>query len=490
MNNENYAKECGLRCRRIRMAKNWSQQKLADKMYTTPQNISKLEKEGISNIDTIKQLSVIFGEDLLIEERDIEGTVGEIGKEILYLLICSKGKLAIQDLSGNKMYGLSEKDVTNEIFKLERIGLCVREQYTDWYDREADDLFITAKGIVTFKNLANNAEQSRAITDSLVDVKSYEMIIGRWGNIQEYIDNSLAEKMIRNILHDGVDFPVEDISCLYRLNYIKYLKELYVDDEEDFLGCFWVKSHLVHRTKGYYDSIIPSKGIYHDILYRMACRLSNDTVRHILVSAHKYEEKVKKLSNALYNEDIIKEKTRVEFQRAFGRYDDITGHDDLVDKLYSELKPLYEEIMGGPEKYKDWLLNPESDYEEIDAYIEGHSEDISDRFKALIELDKALTLMPEYYNSEAAYAYYRPKASYSTPVDWFSKGEIEEFIKENYHPPKTEWEKSLDLEIRKINELLPSTLEYYTFPKEWEENGLADIVRERCGIEKPKNDAF
>lgn len=45
------ARECGLRCRRIRMAKNMSQQDLADLLFTTPQNISKYEKDGISNID-------------------------------------------------------------------------------------------------------------------------------------------------------------------------------------------------------------------------------------------------------------------------------------------------------------------------------------------------------------------------------------------------------------------------------------------------------
>ena len=50
MSNNSKAKECGQRLRRIRMAKNMSQQELAERLFTTPQNISKYEKEGISNV--------------------------------------------------------------------------------------------------------------------------------------------------------------------------------------------------------------------------------------------------------------------------------------------------------------------------------------------------------------------------------------------------------------------------------------------------------
>ena len=81
MENKEYAKECGLRLRRVRMARNMSQQELADKMFTTPQNVSKWEKQGISDIDTIKSLSQILGQDILSDERDQEGVVGEIGKQ-------------------------------------------------------------------------------------------------------------------------------------------------------------------------------------------------------------------------------------------------------------------------------------------------------------------------------------------------------------------------------------------------------------------------
>ena len=81
------AKECGQRCRRIRQAKGISQQALADRLGTSPQNISKYEKNGISDIDTIMNLSDILGQNLLEDETDAEGTVGEVGKEILNHMI-------------------------------------------------------------------------------------------------------------------------------------------------------------------------------------------------------------------------------------------------------------------------------------------------------------------------------------------------------------------------------------------------------------------
>lgn len=49
------AKEIGQRCRKFRNALGLSQQGLADKIGTTPQNISKYEKDGIYNIEMIQE---------------------------------------------------------------------------------------------------------------------------------------------------------------------------------------------------------------------------------------------------------------------------------------------------------------------------------------------------------------------------------------------------------------------------------------------------
>lgn len=146
MEDKKVAKECGLRLRRVRMAKNMSQQALADKMYTTPQNVSKWENQGISDVDTIKELSRILGQDILSDERNEEGVVGEIGKHILKQVAQNNGFIPVEELINSHMYGLNSEIVTDEIFKLERIGMCVREQYRNFYDIEKDMVFITAKG--------------------------------------------------------------------------------------------------------------------------------------------------------------------------------------------------------------------------------------------------------------------------------------------------------------------------------------------------------
>ena len=101
MDNKSMAVEIGQRCRRFRNALGISQHKLADMVGTTPQNISKYEKEGIHDIDIIRYLSSALGHDLMTDEVDEEGSIGEIGKEILTILVESK-KLFLDE--GGKVY--------------------------------------------------------------------------------------------------------------------------------------------------------------------------------------------------------------------------------------------------------------------------------------------------------------------------------------------------------------------------------------------------
>ena len=70
MDNKSMAVEIGQRCRRFRNALGISQHKLADMVGTTPQNISKYEKEGIHDIDIIRYLSSALGYDLMTDEVD------------------------------------------------------------------------------------------------------------------------------------------------------------------------------------------------------------------------------------------------------------------------------------------------------------------------------------------------------------------------------------------------------------------------------------
>ncbi len=67
------------------------------------------------------------------------------------------------------------------------------------------------------------------------------------------------------------------------------------------------------------------------------------------------------------------------------------------------------------------------------------------------------------------------------PMKWFTKEQIAAFIKENYHKPTTYEELLIQEKLLAIEKLIPEAKEeYYQFPKSWEENGLADLVREVC----------
>ena len=167
--NMNIASRIGLRCKRIRESKGWSMQYLGDLVGTGAANISKMEKNGINSIEWITAISEALGQDLLKDEIDEEGIIGEIGKEILIKLIESKGYLLYGDVVSD-MHGMSEDRVSNEIFKLTRIGMCVREQYKDFYNKQIDMIFITAKGLITCCNQITNPLIEARITPMIPNV--------------------------------------------------------------------------------------------------------------------------------------------------------------------------------------------------------------------------------------------------------------------------------------------------------------------------------
>ncbi len=66
-------------------------------------------------------------------------------------------------------------------------------------------------------------------------------------------------------------------------------------------------------------------------------------------------------------------------------------------------------------------------------------------------------------------------------LKWFTKDQIERFIRENYKKPEYYNELIIQEQLHEIEKLIPEAKEeYYQFPKSWEENGLADLVREVC----------
>lgn len=74
------------------------------------------------------------------------------------------------------------------------------------------------------------------------------------------------------------------------------------------------------------------------------------------------------------------------------------------------------------------------------------------------------------------------------PYDWFGKEEIEQYIHENIFPAQNDDEREIDRILAEINRLEPRSLDYYSFSDEWEENGLADLLRGMWNIQNDEQD--
>jgi transcriptional regulator with XRE-family HTH domain len=430
MENISTAIEIGQRCRKFRNALGLSQQALADKIGTTPQNISKYEKEGIYNIEVIQDISKALGHDLLTDEVDAEGTVGEIGKEILLLLTKWGGRAdSSLILDGWELYGLIEERCLKELFKLEKIGLCVREQYTDFYDNRQDKIFITAKGAITLKHI----ESEQNLEDTLENVSTYEMICEDKSCYQELLDSNQLQKKIRNLK------PISG----FRINFIKYLRDdcrlnNYDDDLIDLEGDFLSELDT---------EIIPGTNAYFDILFGLIFGVSRkmyDFVVEHLKDDDLYE--LNDLESELYVSDSY---TEADFLKQFGKYVPAVNGIKVDDD----------------EKH----INPQLSKKEIKEKEER-------RVDLSINIAHADALFLTDFNAE--YRKICEEKGSNNPLDWFSKEEIETYIKDNILPSANEEEKQLEEQLIQIMQMEPEIVKgYFKFTSEWEENGLANLVR-------------
>lgn len=441
------AKEIGQRLRRFRQARNLSQQDIADKVPTSPQNISKFEKEGVQNIDMIIRLSEIVGHDLQTDETDQEGTIGEIGKEILSLLISEQGHCRTGWVL-KKLFGISNERFAHELFKLEKIGMCVREQYKDWLDIDRDDLFITAKGVITLKNLPGT-EIDR---DELEGINTYEILIQNFSCYQDYIESRPAERIIRNLDY-GFDLTAEareKYHCLttaYRANYIRYLKLNYetgIDRDYDEEKEYWEE-----------DTLIPCEGFYYDLLYRMTFNITDKLMwEHDLCGGDEYF--------------VEKELADLEIKLGFKSAD----HSFIyhVEKSFEEKLSWFDEIASefpdlASYSYSHDTASPISDSPLISRYNELKRQAL-EGFEYEVNMDQIF--LDKIHQR-------RPDSIY--PTTWFSDEEIKQFILREMVSSSDE-AVDIDRKLAEINRLMPETLDYYQFPKAWESNGLAKLVRQ------------
>jgi len=466
MNDINEAKEIGLRCRRLRMAKGMSQEQLAEKLNTVPQTISKYENIGVTNIETIRRLSEVLGHNLLTSERDTEGVIGEIGKHILNQLVKAGGMLEVEDLTEQHMYGMNSSLVSNEIYKLERIGVCVREQYENVVKDEFDTLFLTAKGAIVYNNFHPE--------NPIGDINTYEELtkeeVGRFLTNGEVITyDSYAE-------YQKAQPAIELLSNLYKVDNYREDFILYVDrkynqpntkfkiNKNTSLGVSCVCDIIYKMALGlgksgnsnYYD-LFSDQVMHYNKWHRELKR--EEELRKIIApdggSENPVDIAIRNAANGLFdyssqNEVYINDD--INYPPFFDRYIKIKDTDsDEITKAKMELK----ELMG----FDDSGSVTFDDSDEIDDYESYYLERFTiPRLENLLETKS------------------------QNPTEWFSLDEIKAWVEENIEAAITEEEHFLDDYINAILRKMDDTRNYYKFPKSWEDHGIADIIRERYNI--------
>lgn len=447
MSEKSMSEFLGEQLRKYRKMVGMTMEDLAEKMHVSTQTISNYEKKGITNVDTEREISRILGKDLRIRTADNEGTVGEVGREILYTIIEQKGRCSFDFLSEHKMYGMSEERIGHEIEKLSDLDMCYREKYTDFFDENRDELFITAKGIITYKNLIKDKFHEDKLEELLPNVETYEMRLSKkYSNEQNIPDASDMEEYIKlrpwipHIFQLGLDYN-------FRLDYIMYLYLRWThlfQDNEIFL-----------RDKYYqYEHIFCGINIYHDILYRMTFEITNEWIDKYMFLSEYTGEEVEDLESRCVEEgytyalaesfdDKVIQETIWNFKQEFPWIDE-----EYEKRMNKNVKHAVDEEL------EDYMDN------RIEFY--GFSEDLEGRYK-----ENA----PEGKREEY-------------PINWFTKEEIEAFIRENFHKPSTKIEYEIQEKLTQIERMIPCAEKYYVFPEDWENNGLADLVRELCCVEK------
>ena len=427
MEKKDYAKKYGLRLKRAREARGMSQQDVADRIPTSYQNVSQWENRGISKIENIMELSKIFGQDFLIDERDKEAPVGEIGKHILKQVAQNNGFIPVEKLIEDHMYGLSIEKVTEEIVKLTTIGMCVREQYKNFYDEEKDMLFITAKGLIALNNFS--------VFGNVVS-KTYEQFLGSRSTIQEYYDENKLERIIRNLRYCGT----------YRIDYINYLhkryEKIYIDEHEND-GCDygdWTAT----------VPVLPGLSCRLDILFRMIAGLDNSSI---------YEH----------------------LDGMLGCIKEFSPEDEYTEQYGEKCTPRLDEVLGMvSEKIKIW--NEKVNEERNGIYEESIEES---QFNTISDMINFLDDYTDYF-IEKRNAFVEGKY----PSEWFSMEEIKEFIKDNFKSAETPEEKETDRILAEINSIDRWSLEYYDtcfvadddYSKyfcdtRWREAGIEDLIK-------------
>ncbi len=523
MKQNNISTFLGEQCRKYRKILGITQEELAEKMNTTPQTISNYERMGIKDVDIEKEISSILGVNLREETEDNEGTPGELGKEILFYLIEHKGNcLIVELLKDDVLYGITRERLDHEIEKIAKLDLCCRDTFKAdsssgecsfvYYEgtfngNKFDRLFITAKGIVTIKNSATNSYQVERINKCIKDVKSYEMLLATrtHGDIlkkvsmakdmEGYLELRPWYRLINELARKGV--------CNYKADYIKYLYTNWMNKFE-FADPWLCPGFSTEEI----DTLIPGKNFYYDLMYRMAFgftnkyRCENNVVRGAGNKCVSYETACHLYEGEMVEKNIENKRSRLDWFKA-NELELVIDQEEYVESCEDTL---FEDIMvecdndefvlsANVEMGRNPILKKLSykkkltdkyESEVSDEFVDEVMEKSRSLFYTLPEEPKTgierknivdnILLEEELRKNVPNIEEYPDNV-----LKWFTKEQIESFIRENYKKPEYYNELIIQEELHEIEMLIPEAKEeYYQFPKSWEENGLADLVREVC----------
>ena len=497
------ASDVGLRIKNARAAKGWSQAELAEKVETTSQNISKFEKNGLSDMNWIATIGNVLDVDLLENTIDVEGSVGEIGREILFQLVRNNGSCEMDELIGHYLYGLSSSQVTEEIVKLSKIGLIIRELYKDFDDDEMDTIFIRTKGVIALKNMQLTTMQSIEIesklswkyeTDEFGDtteippaVVPYEKVIGNFKCYEDYI-NYHKENDVEIKLRELDVFPTSDDFNLYRSFFINYLKKNYQEDYE--VEYDWLKLPI-------------DRGFFGECLSRMIFKVTDDVIRNHLETEETRSDANRAVFEILTAHNPLLDPVEEQVDYSYWMWDESeylsSRWDDEDDEDFNPMQDEYDEYIMNLDVYRNKYGISETDPSVIIQNADGILSKIDDEnakeyFRNLVDAwpivaewrDARMSDEPKHEEVEFYdYKKYKEETTLHNeerPSMWFKKEDFIRFIEENFKPAKTEEEKAVDEKLREIIAIKPNALDYFQFPASWEQNGLADLVRNNSGL--------
>lgn len=434
--------------RQMRMSRGLTQEELAEKMHCSAQKIGKDEKVGISKIEVVQEYARVFNcspGEILQGTYETEGDLGTIGREILALLVKHKGFITVSELSNKEyMFGLNDKYVTKEIVKLSNMGMCVREQYIDFYDNEIDGLFITAKGLIAVKNCSWNSQRIEEIQDSLPNVMTYELILGEFVNYQELLNARVLEKRVRNLGYCGS----------YRVDYMQWL-------HKEYHAPYYGETKKKH---GEVLPCLPGDTPYFDLCYRMLLGLDNKFIEEIFCE-YLFRDEMAVAEKKKDHKDKIKEKEK----ECFGDFTEIlaagnygTSEEDCWKEFSYWAQEYFVEQEDSPFYSKTRYLFSGGSEENIREPWESEMQNLREYNQychAIGFLDLG--------HDRGLYEFKKEREGVNLTKPFAEKDMIS-FIKANYRRPETKEEKIFEETLRKLNEDYPETLGYYDeIPLEW-----------------------